>query len=78
MKKQLLKQRWFHAYLIGTGTASTATRICFNPFCSLGLTLGSSSSDSVSCVFFFFLCPSLNIFILSYWFGKLRPEGIGR
>ena len=56
MKKQPLKQRCFHAYLISTGKASPATRICFNPFCSLGLTLGSSSSDSVSCVvvFFFF------------------------
>ena len=51
MKKQPLKQRCFHAYLISTGTASTATRICFNPSFSLGLTLGSSSSDSVSCVF---------------------------
>ena len=40
MKKQLLKQRYFHSYLISTGTASTAARICFNPSCSLGLTLG--------------------------------------
>ena len=59
-----LIQRCFDAYLIGTGTASTATRICFNISCSLGLTLGSSSSDSVYCGFFFgyFFCPSLNIF----------------
>ena len=47
MKKQPLKQRC----LRDSGTASTATRICFNPHCSLGLTLGSSSSDSVSCGF---------------------------
>ena len=57
MKTQSLKQRCVHAYLIGTGTASTATRICFNPSCSLGLTLCSSSSDSVSygCFFLFFV-----------------------
>ena len=53
MKKQPLKQRCFAAYLINTGTTTTATRICFNPFCSLRLTLGGLSSDSVSCGFFF-------------------------
>ena len=52
MKKQHLKQRCFHAYHIDTGTASTVTRICFNPTCSLGLTLGSSPSDFVSYGFF--------------------------
>ena len=64
MKKQPLKQRYFHAYLIGTGTASMATRICFNSSCSLGLTLNSSSSDSVSCGVFisFFVCQLLIIF----------------
>ena len=57
MKKQPLEQRCLREYLISSGTASTATRICFNPHCSLGLTLGSSPSDSVSCGFFlgFFL-----------------------
>ena len=81
MKKQPLKQHFYHGYLIGTGTASSATRICFNPFCWMGLTMGSLSSDSVSCVvvfFSFFFCLSLNIFILSYWFGKLKPEGNDR
>ena len=48
MKKQLLKQRCLHAYQIGTGTASTATRICFNPSCSLGLTLGSLLRNAVA------------------------------
>ena len=69
MKKQPLKQHGFHAYLIITGTASTATRICFNPSCSLGLTLGSSSSYSVSCVdvvFFGFFIHRYIFFILSY------------
>ena len=61
MKKQHLKQHCVHVYLIGTGTESTATRICFNPSCSLGLTPGSSSSDSVSCVCFFFFRPSVTI-----------------
>ena len=58
-KKQHLKQHCFHAYLIGTGTASMATRICFNPSCLLGLTLGSSSSDLVFCVFFCFVSLSI-------------------
>ena len=53
MKNQPLKQRCFHAYHIGPGIASTVTRICFNPSWSLGLTLGSSFSDYVSCVCFF-------------------------
>ena len=77
MKNQPLKQRCFGAYLISTGTTSTATRICFNHSCSLGFTLGGSFSDSVSCGFLLFFCPSLNIFILSYWFG-LKPEDIDR
>ena len=54
MKKQPLKQRCLREYLISSGTASTATRICFNPHCSLRLTLGSSPSDSVSCGFSLF------------------------
>ena len=80
MKKQPLNQRCFHAYLISTGTASTVTRICVNPSCSLGLTLCSSSSASVSrvVVFFFFFCPSLNICYTVVWFGKLKPEDIDR
>ena len=41
MKNQPLKQHCFHAYLGSTGTTSTATRICFNPSCSLWPTLGS-------------------------------------
>ena len=54
MKRQPSKQRCFHAYLLCTVTTSTATRICFNPSCLLGLTLGSSFANSVSCVFFVF------------------------
>ena len=65
MKKHSLKQRCFHAYLINTGTASTETRIYFSPSYSLGLTLGSSSSDSVSCVFSPYFCLSLIFFVLS-------------
>ena len=64
MKKQPLKQHGFHAYLIITGTASTVTRICFNPSCSLGLTLGSSSSYSVSRVVVFCLFLSIVIYFL--------------
>ena len=63
MKPQPLKQRCFHAYLIGTGTASTATRISFNPSCSLGLILGSSTSDSSFSVFWGVL--NLDIFSLN-------------
>ena len=49
-----------------------ATRICFDPSCSLGLNLGSSSSDSVFCVcvFLLFFVHRKIFFILSYWFGK--------
>ena len=47
-----LKQRCFHAYLISTGRASTVTRQCSNPSCSLGLTLGSWSFNSVFVEFF--------------------------
>ena len=68
MKKQPLKQHGFHAYLIITGTASTVTRICFNPFCSLGLTLGSSSSYSVSCVVVVFFLAFLSIVIYFLYF----------
>ena len=48
MIKQPLKQDCFGACLISTGATSKATRICFNLFCSLGLTPGGLSLDSVS------------------------------
>ena len=53
-----LKQRCFHAYLISTGRASTATRRYFNHSCSLG----SWSSNSVFCGIFYAPkshCPSV-------------------
>ena len=74
MKKQPLKQRCIHAYLIGTGTASKATRICFHPSFSPGLTLCSSSSDSVSFGFFLFFGPILKYFytVILVWQIKTR------
>ena len=54
MKKDIKKKRCFHAYHISTVTASKSIRRCFNPSCSHGRILGSSSSYSVSCGLFSF------------------------
>ena len=59
--------------------ASTLIRRPFYPSCSLGRTVRSASSGSVSCGVF---SPALSIviyfFLLSYLFCELKPENIDR